>query len=131
EAMEHLDRSIAATQLGVTLASLGLGWMGEPALAHLVEPLFPEAWFPVAPHSLATAVTFILITFMHVVFGELLPKNLALQTPDRLALWLATPLVLFARLTRPLTLVMSGTANLILRLFGFQRSRGEEMVHSV
>src|SRR5437899_4215013 len=68
-AIEHLDRSIAATQLGVTLASLGLGWAGEPALSHLVEPLFPESWLPVAPHSLATVVTFTLITFMHVVFG--------------------------------------------------------------
>ena len=130
-AIEHLDRSIAATQLGVTLASLGLGWAGEPALSHLVEPLFPEAWLPVAPHSLATVVTFTLITFMHVVFGELLPKNLAIQTPDRVALWLAAPLVVFAKLTRPLTHLMSGTANVILRLFGYDRSRGEQMLHSV
>ena len=68
---------------------------------------------------------------MHVVFGELIPKSLALQTPDRTALWLAGPLVLFARLTRPLTLLMSGTANAIVRLAGNQPALGEEMVHSV
>jgi len=130
-AIDRLDRSIAATQLGVTLASLGLGWVGEPALAQLLEPLFPRTWAPFGPHSLATALTFVAITFLHVVFGELLPKNLALQTPDRVALWLATPLVVFARLTRPLTLVMSGTANLLLHLIGYERSQGEEMVHSV
>jgi CBS domain containing-hemolysin-like protein len=68
---------------------------------------------------------------MHVVFGELIPKNLALHGPDRIALWLAAPLTVFARLTRPLTLVMSGTANAILLRLGHQPVRGEEMVHSV
>ncbi len=133
-AVQHLDRSIAATQLGITLASLGLGWLGEPALVHVVEPLFkglPGPWSSVATHTAAVITAFLLITFMHVAFGELIPKNLALQTPDRTALWLATPLVMFARLTRPLTLLMSGTANLILRLCGYQPAHGEEMVHSV
>jgi CBS domain containing-hemolysin-like protein len=133
-AIAHLDRSIAATQLGITLASIALGWTGEPALADLLEPLFEsvhESWRGLAAHGLATGIALFLITFMHVVFGELLPKNLALQTPDRAALWLATPLVVFARLTRPLTLIMSGTANAILRLLGYQPVRGEEMVHSV
>lgn len=133
-AIDRLDRSIAATQLGITLASIGLGWVGEPALARLLQPLFtfmPEHWSRAATHSAATAVAFLAITFMHVVFGELIPKTMAIQTPDRAALWLARPLVGFARLTRPLTLVMSGTANLIVRLCGFDPARGEEMVHSV
>jgi CBS domain containing-hemolysin-like protein len=68
---------------------------------------------------------------MHVTFGELVPKNLALQKPDRMAMWLTPPLMVFSRLTRPFTLLMSGTANLILRLWGFHPLRGEEMVHSV
>jgi putative hemolysin len=72
-----------------------------------------------------------LITFMHVVFGELIPKNLALQAPDRAALWLSTPLIVFARLTRPFTLIMSGTANVIVRLCGYKPARGEELVHTV
>jgi CBS domain containing-hemolysin-like protein len=133
-ALDHLDRSIAATQLGITLASIGLGWLGEPALARLFQPWFasvPVPWRLVTTHTAATGAAFLLITFMHVVFGELLPKNLALQTTDRTALWLAAPLKVFTRLTRPLTVVMSGTANLILRLLGFEPARGEEMVHSV
>jgi putative hemolysin len=132
--INHLDRSIAATQLGITLASIGLGWIGEPALARLLEPLFnflPGAWSSVAIHSSATIIALLLITFMHVVFGELIPKNLALQAPDRAALWLASPLIIFARLTRPFTLIMSGTANAILRLGGYKPARGEELVHTV
>src|SRR5262249_40934636 len=91
-AVNRLDRSIAATQLGITLTSIGLGWVGEPALAQLLQPLFdflPGTWSLVVTHSVATAVAFILITFLHVVFGELIPKNMALQTPDRTALWLS------------------------------------------
>src|SRR5262249_7496056 len=134
KALTRLNRTIAAVQLGVTLASIGLGWVGEPALADLVQPIFgelPRTWGVVATHSLAAALAFILITFMHVVFGELVPKNLALQSPDRTALWLVRPLTVFARLTRPLTLIMSGTANLIVRALGYEPAKGEEMVHSV
>ncbi len=133
-AIQRLDRSIAATQLGITLASIGLGWVGEPALARLLQPFFeslPNFWGLVAAHSVAVGTAFLLITFMHVTFGELLPKCIALQTSDRTATWLAAPLVVFARLTRPFTLIMSGTANGILCLFGYQPARGEEMVHSV
>src|SRR5438445_12886213 len=93
-AIVRLDRSIAATQLGITLASIGLGWVGEPALARLSQPLFSflaEEWQSLATHSVATVVAFLFITFMHVTFGELVPKNLALQASDRVALWLASP----------------------------------------
>jgi CBS domain containing-hemolysin-like protein len=133
-AINRLDRSIAATQLGITLASLALGWVAEPALADLLEPLFgflPGGWSVAAAHSSAVVIAFLLITFLHVTFGELIPKNVALQATDRTVLWLAAPLVVFARLTRPLTLLMSGTANLVLRLFGYEPSQGEESVHSV
>src|SRR5207248_7151409 len=78
-----------------------------------------------------TAIAFVAITFMHVVFGELIPKNLALQAPDRAALWLVPWLVRFALLTRPLTAIMSSTANLTLRLLGYKALPAEEMVHSV
>jgi CBS domain containing-hemolysin-like protein len=133
-AINRLDRSIAATQLGITLASLALGWIAEPALADLLEPLFdslPGGWSVAAAHSAAVAIAFLLITFLHVTFGELIPKNVALQATDRTVLWLAAPLVVFARLTRPLTLLMSGTANLVLRLFGYEPAQGEESVHSI
>lgn len=133
-AIDRLDRSIAATQLGITLMSIALGWTGEPALARLLQPFFhflPGHWSVVLAHSAATALAFLLITFMHVVFGELIPKNLALQIPDRTALWLSRPLTVFAWVTRPLTLIMSGTANSILGRLGYQPARGEQMLHSV
>jgi CBS domain containing-hemolysin-like protein len=133
-ALNKLDRSIATTQLGITLASIGLGFAGEPALARLLEPLFasltPE-WRGTITHTSAAVLAFLLITFMHVVFGELIPKALALQSPDRAALWLAKPLNFFARLTRPLSLLMNATGNAILRRLGYAPPSGEGMVHSV
>ncbi len=133
-AMTRLDRSIAATQLGITLASIGLGFVGEPALASVIEPLFnylPDGWRGAATHSASTLLAFLLITFLHVVFGELIPKSLALETSDRTALWLSGPLNLFSRLSRPLIVLMNGTASFILRRLGFHAASGEEMVHSV
>ncbi len=132
-ALTRLDRTIAATQLGITLASIGIGFVGEPALAHLFTPLFeslPGGWSTAATHSAAVFVAFFLITFMHVVFGELLPKTLALQTPDRFAVWLARPLLVFTKLTRPLILLINGTGNLIIRLIGYKPTP-EGMIHSV
>jgi putative hemolysin len=133
-AVTHLDRSIAATQLGITLASIGLGWVGEPALARLFYPLFDflsQGWHEVAAHSVAVALAFLLITFMHVVFGELVPKALALQTADRTALWTAQFLLMFVWITRPITLLMNVTANWVLRLFGLHGADNAAMVHSV
>jgi CBS domain containing-hemolysin-like protein len=134
QAINRLDRSIAATQLGITLASIGLGSVGQPALARLLQPLFnflSGFWSSVALQTSATILALLLITFLHVVFGELLPKNWALQAPDRTALWLARPLIAFARVTRPFTLIITGTANAILRLCGYEPARGEELVHTV
>jgi CBS domain containing-hemolysin-like protein len=132
--IERLDRSIAATQLGITLASIALGFVSEPALAHLIAPLFSnitDGWGATATHTVAVGIAFCLITFMHVVFGELVPKNLALQSPDKMALWLARPLQVFVKLTRPAILVINGTGRLVLRLAGYHTSPGKAMVHSV
>ena len=133
-ATRNLSRSIAGTQLGITLTSLGLGFVVEPSLASLFKRLF--VWLGgeesrLVGHSIAAPLAFVLITFLHVVFGELIPKTMALQVPDRTALWLARPLIIFATITRPMILLMNGLANYILRLMGFQRVTGEEMVHSV
>jgi CBS domain containing-hemolysin-like protein len=133
-ALSKLDRSIAATQLGITLCSIGLGFIGEPALATIVgygTHVLPPAWRGVVSHSVAAVLAFLLITYLHVVFGELIPKAVALQTSDRTALWLSRPLIGFARLARPLIVLMNGTGNRILRLFGLKPASGEEMVHSV
>src|ERR1043165_6806485 len=135
EAITHLDRSIAATQLGITLASIALGWVGEPALVRLVEPLWravlPEAWVLPISHMLAVVIAFTLITFMHVVFGELIPKTLALQAPDRTALWIAAPLMMFTRLAGPFIRLMNGTGNRILRWSGYQPAGADGLVDSV
>jgi CBS domain containing-hemolysin-like protein len=129
-----LDRTIAATQLGITLASIILGWVAEPPLARLIEPLFsllpPSFQFP-AVHTIATALALLVVTFMHVVFGEFIPKSLALQKAEGTALWVAKPLNVFAKLTAPLTAVMRGTGNAFLRVFGFRPASGEESVHSI
>ncbi|HYT87608.1 MAG TPA: hemolysin family protein [Gemmataceae bacterium] len=135
EAISHLDRSIASTQLGITLASIALGWIGEPALARLIEPLWqavlPGAWVEAAAHSAAVAFAFALITVMHVVFGELIPKTLALQKPDRTSLWVAGPLNVFTRMSRPFLFLMNGTGNAFLRWIGYKPAGTEGLVHSV
>ncbi len=132
-AIEHLDRSIAATQLGITLSSIGLGWMSQQALASVIESGF--AWVPglgshVARHSVATALAIFLVTFLHVVFGELCPKTIALQSPARVSLWVAAPLSLFERCARPVIWMMNGSGNAIVRWLGFHAT-GESLVHSV
>jgi putative hemolysin len=132
--IDHLDDAIAATQLGITLASLALGWVGEPVVARLLEPLFaflpPEgAW--IARHSVATIVAFTLITFLHVILGELAPKAVALQRPDTVALWVARPLLWFSRIARPFIVLMNGAGNGVVRLLGFEPISGHEMAHSV
>jgi CBS domain containing-hemolysin-like protein len=133
-ATKHLDRSIAATQLGITLASIALGWVGEPTLARLLEPFFgfiPDAWRGITAHGVAIGVAFALITFMHVVFGELIPKTIALQSVDRTSLFVAQPLLVFTKLTRPLIFIMNGFGNWLLRLWGFRSARAADMLHSV
>lgn len=134
EQIRNLDRSIAATQLGITLASIGLGWIGEPALASLLKPLFSflsGGWQLAAAHTVAVVIAFTLITLMHVVLGELAPKAIALQRPDQVSLWVAWPLEIFIRLTRPLVVGMNNLGNWIVRLLGFQTISGTHMVHSV
>jgi CBS domain containing-hemolysin-like protein len=133
-ATTKLDRTIAATQLGITLASIVLGWVAEPPLARLIEPAFaviPSGWHGPAVHSVAMGLALLLVTFMHVVFGEYIPKSLAIQAAEGTALWVAKPLNVFARLTAPLTLLMKGTGNAVLRLLGLAPASGEESVHSI
>ncbi len=134
KAVARLDDAIAATQLGITLASLALGWIGEPAVAHLLHPLIgwlPGEWSEVASHSLAAALAFTCITFLHVVIGELAPKALALQRPDEISLFVASPLLAFSSLMRPAIAVMNGAGNAIVKAFGFRPVSGHQMVHSV
>ncbi len=129
------DRFIAATQLGITIASLGLGWIGEPAFAHLIEPLFgflPNAWVAPAAHAVtASAIAFTLITFLHVVVGELAPKSVALAYPEQTALLVAQPTMVFENIFRPVIWALNGTGNGLLKLIGLQRPIGHQLVHSI
>jgi len=134
KAISRLDDAIAATQLGITLASLALGWIGEPAIAHLLDPLLsllPVQWVDTASHSLSAIIAFTTITFLHVVIGELAPKALALQRPDEISLLIASPLLIFAKITRPVIVLMNGVGNWIVRSLGFKPVSGHQMVHSV
>src|SRR5882762_5037503 len=91
-AVEHLDDAIAAAQLGITFASLALGWLGEPALAHMLSPLFvhvPRMWGIALSHALALTLAYILLTYMHVVLGEQAPKALAIRRAEDVALFVA------------------------------------------
>ena len=134
-AIQEPDRFIAATQLGITIASLGLGWIGEPALAHLIEPLFgflPQGWGSAASHATAAGViAFGIITFLLVVVGELMPKSIALQRPEETALIVAGPTLLTEQLFRPVIWMLNGTGNALLRAIGFEPATGHQLVHSV
>lgn len=131
---ESLDDAIAACQLGITVASLLLGWLGERTLAHLFHPIFSflsGPWQLAAAHTAASIVAIIIITVLHVVLGEQAPKLFALQQPDRVALWIAVPLEYFTKATKPLVYVMNGMSNGVTRLFGLPASTGESRTHSV
>lgn len=131
-AIAHLDDAIAATQLGITLASLGLGWIGEPAIASLVEPLLGSLGIgsSFAIHGVAVAIAFAFITFMHVVLGELAPKALALDRPGLVVLACARPLLSFAALFRPVLRIMNGAGNAVVRSFGIPPAGQHQSVHS-
>ena len=130
----HLDTYIAACQLGITMASLALGWLGEPAFAHLVEPPLEAlvgSFAPAASHGVAVAVSFAIITALHIVIGELAPKGLALQRPEGTTLWITRPIQLFELAFRWPIRLLNGVGNGVLKLFGMEPASGHEMVHSV
>ena len=134
-AIKDTDRFIAATQLGITLASLGLGWIGEPALAHVIEPVLaflPGEIAGQAAHVVAgTAIAFAIITFMHVIVGELMPKSIALTNPERTALFIAGPTLIAETIFRPFIWLMNGTGNFLLRLLHVRPASAHETLHSI
>jgi len=127
---QRLDEFIAAVQFGVTLASLALGWIGEAAMAHVLEPLFARLpYSTVFAHAVSVAVAFLLITYMHVILGEIVPKSIALQRTEAVALAVAGPMDVFMTLAAPLLAVMTGSARVVLKAFGARQIR-EGGVHS-
>lgn len=134
--LNHLDIYIAASQLGITMASLGLGWVGEPAFARLVEPvvhrlpLIPEGSRETATHTIAFIIAFGSITALHIVIGEQVPKTLAIRRPETMALFTAGPIHWFLTIFRPVIAFLSNASNLVLRLFGVEPTAGHMLVQS-
>lgn len=130
--IRHLDAYLSATQLGITLASLALGWIGEPAFHHLIQPLFTR--FDVgeaAAKSISATVAFIIISILHIVLGELAPKSIAIQKPVGTTLWTSHLLHAFYFVTYPAIWLLNGTSRALLRLVGIEpASEHAEMAHS-
>ena len=125
DGVRNLDSYIAACQFGITLASLALGWIGEPALAGLLEPVVG----PIGGHAVAVAIAFAIITALHVIAGELAPKGVALQYPERVALIIAGPLRLFRAAFRPAIWVLNESGWIVSRLLGVNRSVESSEAH--
>jgi CBS domain containing-hemolysin-like protein len=128
----NLDAYLSATQLGITIASLGLGWIGEDVVAKLIMDLFTTLGFELNPetaHNIALPVAFGIITILHIVFGELAPKSYAIQRPESTTLWLAGPLNVFFWIFKPFIWVLNGFSNRVLRMIGITPLKEEE-VHS-
>ncbi|QQS02338.1 MAG: HlyC/CorC family transporter [Austwickia sp.] len=120
-AMEQVSLMLATCQLGITLASLGLGAVAEPALAHLLEVPFAALGVPAGlVHPVAFALALAIVVYLHVVVGEMIPKNIALAGPDRVALWLAPPLVAVTKVLKPFVVALNWIANACLRAIRVQ-----------
>lgn len=127
-----LDNYLSACQLGITLASLGLGWLGEPAIASLLEPLFIDiiGWSPVLTHTISIIIAFVIITFLHIVLGELVPKSLAIQRSEKTALGTAGLLKLFYRIFYPAIWGLNGIALFLLRSWGIHPANEIDLAHT-
>jgi CBS domain containing-hemolysin-like protein len=130
--LHNLDAALSSTQLGITLASLGLGWIGEPVFVVLLEPVIRllRIESPDVQHTIAVVFGFSIITFLHIVVGELAPKSLAIRKSLQTSVWVAMPLDVFYRVSFPLIWVLNQTANWLLRRFGIEPVTESELVHS-
>jgi CBS domain containing-hemolysin-like protein len=127
------DGYIAATQLGITMASLGLGWIGEPALATLIEPAFaalPAQLAETSAHAMAVAVAFATVTALHIVLGELAPKTIALERAEATALLVVKPTEIFMRTFSPFIRLLNGAGRAVVNLLGLRSRGGHALVHS-
>lgn len=127
-----LDAYLSACQLGITLASLGLGWLGEPAVASLIEPLFADVagWNVIYTQTIAVTIAFLLISFLHIVLGELVPKSLAIQKAEGIALGTAGFLKDFYWVFYPVIYALNGMANLVLRIWKIKPANEADLAHS-
>jgi CBS domain containing-hemolysin-like protein len=127
----HLDEYLSACQLGITITALGLGWLGEPTVEKLLLPLFE--YFELNEslmHILSFGIAFALVTFLHVVVGELAPKTVAIQKAEAVTLLFARPIILFYRIMYPVIWFLNGSARLLVGLFGLKQASEHELAHS-
>lgn len=127
----HLDEYLSATQLGISVAALGLGWVGEPTIHVLIAPLVDifNLGDNIAP-IISSILAFLVVTFLQVVVGELAPKTIAIQKAEAVALFFARPMIIFYKVLYPFIKLLNGSANLIVRAFGFKTANGLEDAHS-
>ena len=132
EVVSHLDAYLSATQLGITLSSLALGWIGEPFVAHMLEPWFRGLGVetPAVVQGVSFGVAFAIITFLHIVLGELAPKSLAIQKPQQTTLFISYPLKAFALFFKPVIWSLNTLANRIIAVIGIQPASESELFHS-
>jgi CBS domain containing-hemolysin-like protein len=129
--ISNLDEYLSANQLGITITSLGLGWLGEPTVERLLFPLFERFHLSESiSHILSFAIAFASITFLHVVVGELAPKTLAIQKAETITLLTARPLILFYKIMYPFIWALNNSARIVTRLFGLKPASEHEIVHS-
>ncbi|MCH4570251.1 hemolysin family protein [Bacillus sp. ES1-5] len=127
----NLDEYLSACQLGITITALGLGWLGEPTIKHLLEPLFLKLHLsPAIASTVSFIIAFALITFLHVVIGELAPKTLAIQRAEQVSLLLSKPIIYFYRVMYPFIWALNGSARLVTGLFGLHPASEHEVAHS-
>lgn len=128
---EHLDAYLSVTQLGITLASLGLGWIGEPTVAKLIHPLFSVLSLPAnVEHTVAFVMGFSVITALHIVLGELVPKSLSIQRTEQIVLFVSGPLIFFDRIMYPAVWFLNHVANWTLRRLGVDAASEAEEAHN-
>lgn len=127
----HLDEYLSACQLGITVTALGLGWIGESTFAEILEPLFVHLSIGTAlSHLIAFVISFLLVTFLHVVVGELAPKTVAIQKAELITLTFAAPIIWFYRLLYPFIWLLNGSARLLTSIFGLKPASEHELAHS-
>jgi CBS domain containing-hemolysin-like protein len=132
-ASSNISRILSASQLGVTLASLGLGWVAESTVGDMFASVFAHLPFAIEVSmrlTLGATLALVVVTYLHVVFGELTPKGAALNHPEALARWLAPPLLFFAWITKPFTYTLNRSSQVILRALGQEKATSDEAVHS-
>ncbi len=128
---DHLDAFLSVTQLGITLASLGLGWIGEPAVSRMLEPVFALAGVSAeAGHTISFFVGFSIITALHIILGELAPKSLAIQKAEAVTLFVAMPMLTFNKLMYPAVWLLNHIANWVVHILGFQVAGEAEEAHT-